>query len=201
MAAPAHLAVAGEAGEAHGGVVTPSAAQALTASVFNARPAARARGVAGGPAEARGVLQVDQVSGTEALAVAPGAGELGFTSGSVGDAQNPHGRVVSVLQQPPGVMEGRQLLPASPYCAGARDAVTLAGGFQSALHRLRQEEGRGLKRGRNVSSFSLIHYLASYLGGLSGQRETVSCRVCKWGFRGGGLWICAFSSPQSKILA
>lgn len=32
------------------------------------------------------------------------------------------------------------------------------------------------KRG-GVSSFSLIHYLAHYLGGLSGQIETVSCRV------------------------
>lgn len=33
--------------------------------------------------------------------------------------------------------------------------------------------------GRDVSPFSLIHYLASYLGGLSGQSETVSCRLGK----------------------
>lgn len=37
----------------------------------------------------------------------------------------------------------------------------------------------GVKKGRDVSPFSLIHYLASYLGGLSGRSETVSCRLGK----------------------
>lgn len=46
VAAPAYLAVAGQAGEAHGRVVATSAAQALTAGVFGARPPARTRGVA-----------------------------------------------------------------------------------------------------------------------------------------------------------
>lgn len=40
------------------------------------------------------------------------------------------------------------------------------------------EKKRG-EGGRDVSPFSLIHYLASYLGGLSGQSETVSCRLDK----------------------
>ena len=139
VAAPAHLAVAGQAGEAHGRVITPSAAQALTAGVFGARPATCAGGVAGGPAEAGGVLQVDQVSSAEALAVATGPRKLRLPGGRVGDAQHSHRCVVSILQQPSGVVERRQLLPASPYGTRAGDAVTLAGCFQPALHRLRWE--------------------------------------------------------------
>ena len=72
MAAPAYLAVAGQAGEAHGRVVAPSTAHTLTAGVFGTRPPARARGVARWPAEARGVFQVDKVSSAKALAVAAG---------------------------------------------------------------------------------------------------------------------------------
>lgn len=64
------------------------------------------------------------------------AGELCLPSGCVGDAQNSHCSVVSVLQQPPGVVEGGQLLPAGPYGTRAGDAVALAGRFQAALHRL-----------------------------------------------------------------
>lgn len=143
VAAPAHLAVAGQAGEPHGRVVASSAAQALAAGVFGAGAAARARGVARGPAEAGGLFQVDQVSSAEALAVPPRARQLLLPGGRVGDAQHPHGRVVSVLEQPPCVVERRQLLPASPYGAGAGDAVTLAGCFQAALHRLRWEGSRG----------------------------------------------------------
>lgn len=105
MAAPAHLAVAGEAGEAHGRVVAAAAAQALAARVFGAGPAPRAGRVTGRPAEAWRVLQVDQVRVAEALAVATRAGELRLPRGHVGDAQHPHGVVVSVLEQPPRVVE------------------------------------------------------------------------------------------------
>lgn len=181
MTAPAYLAVAGHAREAHGRVVAPSAAQTLAAGVLDTRPAACARRVAGRPAEAGGVLQVDQVSSAEALAVAAGPRELRLARGRVGDAQHAHRRVVSVLQQPAGVVEGRQLLPAGPYGARARDTVTLAGRLQPALHSLRWGGGREVS-----VSFCLIHYLASYLGGLSGQSETVSCREGR-GCRGGGL--------------
>ena len=139
MAAPAYLAVAGQAGEAHGRVVAPSTAHTLTAGVFGTRPPARARGVARWPAEARGVFQVDKVSSAKALAVAAGPGELRLPGGHVGDAQHSHRVVEPVLQQPPGVVERRQLLPASPYGTRAGDAVTLAGCFQPALHCLRQE--------------------------------------------------------------
>ena len=59
VAAPAHLAVAGQAGEAHGRVVAASAAQTLTAGVFGTRPAACTRGVARGSAEAGGLLKED----------------------------------------------------------------------------------------------------------------------------------------------
>lgn len=141
MAAPAHLAVAGQAGEVHGGVVTPSAAQALAAGVFGTRAAARTWGVARGPAEAGGLFQVNQVSGAEVLAVATGTRQLCLSGGRVGDAQHSHGVVVAILQQTPGVVEGSQLLPTSPYSAGARDAVTLAGCFQAALHCLKLKVG------------------------------------------------------------
>lgn len=179
MAAPAHLAVAREAGEAHGRVVATAAAQALAARVLGARPAPRAGRVAGRPAEAGRVLQVDQVGVAEALAVASGAGQLRLPRGHVGDAQHANGVVVAVLEQPPGVVERRQLLPASPYGAGAGDPVTLAGRFQSTLHCLNGGVlgGGEEKKGRNVRSFTLIHYLASYLRAPSAQRETVSCRV------------------------
>lgn len=137
VAAPAHLAVAGQAGEVHGCVIAPSAAQALTAGVFGAGAAACTRGVARGPAEAGGLFQVNQVSSSEVLAVATGARQLRLPGGCVGDAQHAHGVVVAILQQTPGVVERSQLLPTSPYSAGARDAVTLAGCFQAALHRLK----------------------------------------------------------------
>lgn len=137
MAAPAHLAVAGQAGEVHGRVVAPPAAQALTAGVLGAGAAAGPRGVARGPAEAGGLFQVNQVGGSEVLAVAAGARQLRLSGGGVGDAQHAHGVVVAILQQMPRVVEGGQLLPTSPYSAGARDAVTLAGCFQAALHRLK----------------------------------------------------------------
>lgn len=137
VAAPAYLAVAGEAGEAHGCVITTSAAQTLAAGVFGTRPAACARGVAGGSTEAGGVFQVDQVSSAEALAVAAGARELCLPGGRVGDTQHSHRGVIPILQQPSGVMERGQLLPASPYGTRAGDAVTLAGRFQPALHCLR----------------------------------------------------------------
>lgn len=120
----------------HGCVVTPSAAQVLTAGVFGAGAAACTRGVARGPAEAGGLFQVNQVSSSEVLAVATGARQLCLSGGCVGDAQHSHGVVVAILQQAPGVVERSQLLPTSPYSAGARDAVTLAGCFQAALHRL-----------------------------------------------------------------
>lgn len=137
MAAPAHLAVAGQAGEPHGRVVAASTAQTLTACVFGARPAPRARRVAGGPAEAGGVLQVDQVSVPGALAMAFGPRKLSLSCGRIGDAQHSHGVVVSILQQPPSVMERGQLLPASPYGTGAGDSMTFAGCFQPTLHCLR----------------------------------------------------------------
>ena len=61
-----------------------------------------------------------------------------------------------------------------------------------------RKEAWGGKQEKDVSSFHLIHYLSSYLGGLSGQSETVSCRV------GGGLGVVvcnqrAFNSPQSNV--
>lgn len=107
VAAPAHLAVAGQAGQVHGCVVATSAAHTLAAGVFGTHTAARARGVAGGSAEAGGLLQVDHVSSAQALAVAPGARELRLPGGCVGDAQHSHGRVVSILQQAAGVVERR----------------------------------------------------------------------------------------------
>lgn len=51
------------------------------------------------------------------------------------------------------------------------------------------------KKARDVSSFSLIHCLASYLGGLSGQSETVSCRV---GRRLGGLQVMCLQPTSVK---
>lgn len=146
VAAPAHLAVAGQAGEAHGRVVAPPAAQAPAAGVFGARAAARARGVAGGPAEAGGVLQEDQVGDAQALAVTARPRQLRLPRGGVGDAQHPHCGVVAVLEQAARVVEGRQLLPASPYGARAGDAVTLARRFQTALHRLRWKRQRKEKK-------------------------------------------------------
>lgn len=137
MAAPAYLAVAGQAGEAHGCVITTSAAQTLTTGVFGARPSTCTRGVAGGSAEAGGVFQVDQVGSAKALSLAAGARELCLPGGCVGDTQHSHRSVIAILQQPSGVVERRQLLPASPYGTRARDTVTLAGCFQPALHRLR----------------------------------------------------------------
>lgn len=134
VAAPAYLAVAGQAGEAHGRVVTTSAAQTLTTGVFGTRAAACTRGVAGGSAEAGGLFQVDQVSSTEALAVTTGACELRLPCGRVGDAQHSHCGVVSIFQQPSSVVERRQLLPASPYGTRAGDTVTFAGCFQPTLH-------------------------------------------------------------------
>lgn len=146
VAAPAHLAVAGQAAEAHGCVVAPPTAQAPAAGVFGARAAARARGVAGRPAEAGRVLQEDQVGDAQALAVATRPRQLRLPRGGVGDAQHPHCGVVAILEQAPGVVEGRQLLPASPYGARAGDAVTLARCFQTTLHRLRQERQRKKKK-------------------------------------------------------
>lgn len=144
VAAPADLAVAGEAGEPHGRVVASPAAHALTAGVLGAGAAPRTRGVARGSAEAGGVLQVDQVGGSEALAVSTRARQLRLPRGGVGDAQHSHGGVVAVLQQPARVVERRQLLPAGSDGAGAGDAVTLAGRFQGALYGLwrKQRERR-----------------------------------------------------------
>lgn len=98
------------------------------------------------------------------------ARQLCFPCGCIGDTQYFDRGVVSVLQQPPSVMKRRQLLPASPYGARAGDAVTLASRLQTTLHCLRRTMWRKKR------SFSLIHYLAPYLWGLSGQREVVSCR-------------------------
>lgn len=135
VAAPANLAVAGQAGEAHGRVITTSAAQTLTAGVFGAGASACTRRVAGGSAEAGGVFQVDQVSSAKALSVAAWARQLCLTGGCVGDTQHSHGGVVAILKQASSVVEGRELLPASPYSTRAGDAVTLASCFQPALHR------------------------------------------------------------------
>lgn len=159
MAAPAHLAVAGQAGEVHGRVVAPPAAQALAAGVFGAGAAAGAGGVARGPAEAGGLFQVNQVSSAEVLAVAAGTRQLRLSRGGVGDAQHAHGVVVAILQQTPGVVERSQLLPASAHGAGAGDAVALAGCFQAALHCLKL---KGKEKGCQFVQFD------SWLG-LSGR--------------------------------
>ncbi len=168
MAAPAYLAVAGQAGEAHGCVITASAAQTLTAGVFDARPAACAGGVPGGSAEAGGLLQVDQVSSAEALAVAAGACELCLPSGCVGDTQHSHRSVVAILQQPSSVVERRQLLPASPYGTRAGHTVTLAGCFQPALHCLRWEKEKEAREERNEKRCQFFQF-DSLPGLLSGR--------------------------------
>lgn len=198
VAAPAHLAVARQAGEAHGRVVAAAAAQALAAGVLGARPAARARGVARRPAEAGRVLQVDQVGGAQALAVAPGARQLRLPGGGVGDAQHSHRRVVPVLQQPARVVERRQLLPAGPHGAGAGDAVTLAGGLQTALHRLRWGKGVwGEGRGCQLLFDSLPLIWEIYLDRV---RQFPAGRVSEVRGGGGLRIVCAFSPPQSTIL-
>lgn len=61
IAAPLHLAVAGEGHQAALGVIAPPAAQAAAAGLPGAHPTCRARRVLAGPAEAGRVLHVDQV--------------------------------------------------------------------------------------------------------------------------------------------
>lgn len=129
VAAPTHLAVARQAAQVHGRVVAASAAHALAAGVLGARPASRARRVAGRPAEAGRLLQVDHVGGAQALAVAPWPRQLRLAGGGVGHAQHAHGRVVAVLEQASRVVEGRELLPTGAHGARARHAVALAGCF------------------------------------------------------------------------
>lgn len=63
VAAPLHLAVAGEGRQAALGVVAPPAAQAAAAGLAGTHPAPCARRVLAGPAETGGVLHVDQVPG------------------------------------------------------------------------------------------------------------------------------------------
>ena len=70
--------------------------------------------------------------------MAPRTGQLRRPGGGVGDTQNPDGRVVTELEQPSGVVERRQLLPASPHGAGSRHAMTLTRRLQSAFHCLRK---------------------------------------------------------------
>ena len=67
--------------------------------------------------------------------------QLRRPGGSVGDTQNPDGRVVAELEQPSGVVERRQLLPASPHSAGSGDAMTLTCCLQSAFHCLKEGGG------------------------------------------------------------
>lgn len=69
--------------------------------------------------------------------MAAGTRQLRLPGGLVGDTEHSHGVVVAILQQAPGVVERSQLLPTSSHSAGARDAVTLAGCFQAALHCLK----------------------------------------------------------------
>lgn len=158
VAAPAYLAVTGQAGEVHGCVIATSAAQTLTTGVFGTRAAACTRGVAGGPAEAGGLFQVDQVSSAEALAVATGACELCLPGGCVGDTQHSHRGVVSILQQTSSVVERRKLLPASPYSTRAGDTVALAGCFQPALHCLRWKDKKW-EGGKNEMSVPSVWFI------------------------------------------
>lgn len=173
VATPAYLAVAGQAGEAHGCVVTTPAAQTLTTGVFGAWAAACTRRVSGGPAEAGGVLQVDQVSSTKALAMATGSSQLCLPGGCVCDTQHSHCGVIPELKQPPGVMEWRQLFPASPYGTRTRDTVALAGCFQTTLHCLRWEKRKhGREKGR--CQFSQFDSLPGLLSGRSICTELAS---------------------------
>lgn len=96
--------------------------------------------------------------------MATGPRQLRLTGGCVGDAQHSHSGVIAELEQPPGVMERRQLLPASPYGARTGDAVTLAGRLQPTLHRL--EKG-GERRGRGKREICQLSQSDSLPGLLS----------------------------------
>lgn len=92
-----------------------------------------------------------------ALAVATWPRQLRLSGGRVGDAQHTQGRVVAELEQPPGVVEWGQLLPAGPHGTGAGDAVTLTGSLQATLHCLKGKEGgkEGEEEGREESEMSV----------------------------------------------
>lgn len=173
MAAPAYLAVAGQASEAHGSVITTPAAQTLTTGVFGTWATACTRRVSRGPAEAGGVLQVDQVSSTQALAVASGPSQFCLPSGCVSDTQHSDCGVITELKQPPGIVKWRQLFPASPYSTRTRDAVTLAGCFQTALHCLWWEK-RKHERENGRCQFSQFDSLPGLLSGRSICTELAS---------------------------
>lgn len=143
VAAPPDLAVAGEGGEAEGRVVAPPTAQAAAACVFGTGPAGRAGRVARGPAEAGRLLQEHQLGGTwprARVAVSARPRQLGLARGGVGDAVHADGGVVAVLQQVARVVKRGELLPARPHGARTGDTVTLARGFESALHCLRERK-------------------------------------------------------------
>jgi hypothetical protein len=64
-----------------------------------------------------------------------------FTSGFIGGAAHFKCSLILVFQVLAYFMEGCQLPPAGPHCAGARHAMALAGGLHSSLDHLQDGVG------------------------------------------------------------
>lgn len=149
VAAPSYLTVAGEGDQSQGRVIAPATAQTPAATVLRARPSGRPRREPRRPTEAGRLVQEDQIgrlgSGSRVATAATAdasphrPGQLAGPGGGVSDAQDAHGVVVAMLEKLACDVKRRELLPARPHGAGARDAVTLTGRHQSVLYSLRKE--------------------------------------------------------------
>lgn len=138
VAAPTHLALARARHHPALRVVAPAAADAVAVLVLVTFPSRGAGGVATHQAEARGVVNVDEIrSPWDLIAVAGDGffrgGNVAFPRGLVGGAAHLERGLVFLLQLLADLVEGGELPPARPDGAGAGHAVAFAGGLHAGF--------------------------------------------------------------------
>lgn len=138
VAAPTHLALARARHHPALCVVPPAAADAVAVLILVTLPSRGPRGIPAHQAEARGVVNVDEVcSPWDLIAVARDGflrgGNVAFPRGLVGGAAHLEGGLVLLLQLLPNLVEGGELPPARSDGAGPRHAVAFAGGLHASL--------------------------------------------------------------------
>lgn len=138
VAAPTHLALARARHHPALRVVAPATADAVAVLVLVTLPSRGPGGIPTHQAEARGVVNVDEIrSPWDLIAVAGDGffrgGNVTFPRGLVGGAAHLERGLILLLQLLPDLVEGGELPPARSDGAGSGHAVAFAGGLHASF--------------------------------------------------------------------
>lgn len=175
VAAPTHLALARARHHPALRVVPPAAADAVAVLVLVTLPSRGPGGIATHQAEARGVVNVDEIrSPWDLIAVARDGffrgGDVAFPRGLIGGAAHLERGLVLLLQLLPDLVEGGELPPARSDGAGPGHAVAFAGGLHAGFDDL-QTHTRPQRESVTAEEIKTPSKTQHFLEGASGTQS------------------------------